>query len=397
MSSATDLYRMTPLEVAAGQIMGPSGWPPERPTFGRGPRAALEDAILPALSNSPCLISFSGGRDSSAILAVATHLARRHGLPAPVPISYRFVDVPSTEESEWQELLVRHLELDDWERLVLRDEFDLVGPLAARLLQRFGLVFPPHAHFQLPLFEAAAGGTLVTGQGGDELFGPRRATRLSTVTWNRQAPWRTASRLVLEQAPAPVRRRLHRRRFESAANQFRLRWLRPDARAAVLDHWADWIASEPLPYRRYLRWCTGWRGRDIAFATFDAVAAEYGVRLVHPLLDPTFVSSLRTFGWRGPADRTDAMRRLFSDVLPTAALNRTSKATFGGAMFSEHSRAFVRSWTGDGLDDHLVDADVLRSVWSEADPAHGTHVLVQSTWLATQPRPAGTPARLGRT
>jgi asparagine synthetase B (glutamine-hydrolysing) len=384
LSANSDLYRMTPLEVGAGQILGRGHLAAERTPSTSGPRAALEAAILPALEHPPCLVSFSGGRDSSAILAVTTQLARRHGFADPLPISYRFAGAPSTEESEWQELLVRHLGLVEWERLSIGAEFDLVGPLAAGLLRRHGLVYPPHAHWSVALFDAAAGGSLLTGQGGDELFGPRRARRPALYVWNRKAPWRSATRLVLEQAPAPVRRRLHRRRFHSPTNSFRLRWLRPPARDAVIDRWADWLAEEPLTYRRYLRWCTGWRGREIAFATLDALAAESNVRLLHPLLDPGFVATLATFGWRGPRDRKDAMQRLFADVLPPAALSRTDKATFGGALFSEHSRSFVKEWTGDGVDDNLVDADVLRSIWSEAEPSHGTHVLLQSAWLSTQ-------------
>ena len=54
------------------------------------PRAAFEAAILPGLRRSPCLVSFSGGRDSSAVLATATAVARREGLPLPVPITHRF-------------------------------------------------------------------------------------------------------------------------------------------------------------------------------------------------------------------------------------------------------------------------------------------------------------------
>ena len=51
--------------------------------------AALEAAIMPALLRSPCLVSFSGGRDSSAVLAVAARLARGAGLADPIPITIR--------------------------------------------------------------------------------------------------------------------------------------------------------------------------------------------------------------------------------------------------------------------------------------------------------------------
>jgi asparagine synthetase B (glutamine-hydrolysing) len=386
LSTDLHLYRMTRLEVAAGQVLGPSRPVARSRSHAPSPRAALEDAILPALAKPPCLVSFSGGRDSSAILAVATQLARRQGLCAPVPISYRFTATPDAEESTWQELVVRHLGLDDWERLTIGSEFDLVGPLAARVLRRHGVVYPPHAHWSLPLFDAGSGGSLLTGQGGDELLSPWRARRLSAVGWNRRAPWRTGVRAVLEQMPVPVRRAMYRRRLRSTPNSFRLRWLRPAAREQVLDRWAERFATEPLRYQRYLRWCAGWSGRAVAFATLDALAAESQVSLLHPLLDARFVDSLATFGWRGPRDRAEAMRRLFADVLPPAVLDRRTKAVFGGALFSEHSRSFVDRWTGDDVDTELIDAEALRSIWSEVDPAVGTHVLLQNAWLATQRR-----------
>jgi hypothetical protein len=47
-------------------------------------RGVLEELISPALERPPCVIGFSGGRDSSSLLALATHLARREGLPMPV-------------------------------------------------------------------------------------------------------------------------------------------------------------------------------------------------------------------------------------------------------------------------------------------------------------------------
>ena len=40
----------------------------------------MERALLAPLRRGPCLVSFSGGRDSSAVLAVATAVARREGL-----------------------------------------------------------------------------------------------------------------------------------------------------------------------------------------------------------------------------------------------------------------------------------------------------------------------------
>ena len=78
-------HELSPLEVASGLVFGllpaaeaaPAAGPPEDPL------EALEAAVRPALERSPCVVSFSGGRDSSAVLAVATQVARREGLPLP--------------------------------------------------------------------------------------------------------------------------------------------------------------------------------------------------------------------------------------------------------------------------------------------------------------------------
>ena len=53
--------------------------------------------MLRALRRPPCLVSFSGGLDSSALLAVATAVARREGLDDPVPAT---LVVPGSPESD---------------------------------------------------------------------------------------------------------------------------------------------------------------------------------------------------------------------------------------------------------------------------------------------------------
>jgi len=65
------LYRMTPLEVASGWITGSEGPAvSERPddVEGEHPLSALEKILRQALQRPPCVISFSGGRDSSALV-----------------------------------------------------------------------------------------------------------------------------------------------------------------------------------------------------------------------------------------------------------------------------------------------------------------------------------------
>ena len=165
------LYLMTPLEIAWGYVPGHTEALP-RPAVGQAdPRVALEHVVGEALRNPPCGVAFSGGRDSSAVLAIATHVARREGLADPVPITRVFPDAPAADEGQWQELVVGHLELADWQRVSIHDELDVVGPLAAAHLVEHGVVWPPMIHADVPLLGSLRGGSLIDGEGGDEVLG----------------------------------------------------------------------------------------------------------------------------------------------------------------------------------------------------------------------------------
>src|SRR5579884_3063930 len=86
------------LEVLCSQMLGRDEGAEAlpRPAPG-GLYAALESVLVAALSRPPCAVSFSGGRDSSAVLALATDAARRHGLELPVPVTMRFPSVTAAE------------------------------------------------------------------------------------------------------------------------------------------------------------------------------------------------------------------------------------------------------------------------------------------------------------
>jgi asparagine synthase (glutamine-hydrolysing) len=112
--------------------------PPPAPS----PQAALEQSILPALARPPCGVSFSGGRDSSAVLALAAGLARREGLPLPIPVTNRFHHAPRADETAWQERVIEHVRPADWVKLDFTDELDVVGPFATGALRNHGLLWP---------------------------------------------------------------------------------------------------------------------------------------------------------------------------------------------------------------------------------------------------------------
>ncbi len=71
-----------------------------------------------------------------------------------------FPGMAETGEDHWQEIVIRHLALPDWQRLYLNDEMDLVGPIAGPLLEVYGPTYPSNGHFMQPILEMASGGTV---------------------------------------------------------------------------------------------------------------------------------------------------------------------------------------------------------------------------------------------
>ncbi|MDP9453288.1 MAG: asparagine synthase-related protein, partial [Actinomycetota bacterium] len=170
-------------------------------------RAALEEAIRGRLTVGRCVVAFSGGRDSSALLAVAVHVARRDGLPLPIPATLRYREAPKAEESVWQERVIRHLALDDWARIEVDDEHDYLGPVAQPVLRRHGVLWPPYFHSYQPLMALAPGGVFMTGMGGDNLFAGWRWGRLEPVRRRTVRPsMGDLARLALIASPQFVRR-----------------------------------------------------------------------------------------------------------------------------------------------------------------------------------------------
>ena len=376
--------RLSRLEVAAQRCPGehPGVAPLPAATAQASPVAALEDALRPALARPPCLLAFSGGRDSSALLAVATRLARREALPAPIPATLRVVAAPRAEESAWQEMVIEHIGLDDWLRIELTDELDFVGPTAQGLLRRHGVLWPANLHFFVPLVEAAAGGTLVSGVGGDAVL----AGGVEDLTG--QSRLRTAPRRLVRGAyrslPPSARRPYVERRLRQEAP-----WLRPAAVEALAP---ALLALRPEPGALDARLDHIRRLRSIVLTQhgLDLMASDHHTRFVNPLLDLGFLASLARFlGRRGVGGRTAVMRALFADVLPDAVLARATKATFAEAFCGPYTREFVAGWDGTGLDPELVDPAALRRFWGDGAqmrPLGLTALLMQAVVVAADGR-----------
>ena len=368
---------LTALDVATGTMVRcPSDVQP-LPDCGGAPRDVLDEVLLPALLRPPCLVSFSGGRDSSAVLAAATSLARREGLELPIPATNVFPGAIYADETPWQETVVSHLGLSDWLRVSHRKDLDVVGPYARRIMRRHGLLLPFNVHFHLPLLDAGQGGSLLTGIGGDELFTASRAPRSPLDGRLRGLP-RGLARLGLSRAPAPLRRAVHRRR-----EPCELPWLRAEAQRSLTAASAELAVREPRSLHRRMQW---WRSFDyLGEGKLGLVLTgqDSDVLVVHPLLAPTFWSAVgRLAEPYGFHSRTDGMTRLFDDLLPADVLARPTKAHFNEAMWTDSARRFAHDWDGSGVPEECVDTDALRRHWQLAEPSAHSFTLLQAAWIA---------------
>lgn len=381
---------LKPLEIAYGLPIGAERALPLEPQVPcSGPRAALEAVLIEALSRRPCLVSFSGGRDSSALLALAVHVARREGLDLPVPATLVFPGSRAANEEEWQRAVLQHLCIEEQLRIeIAGDELDAVGPVATDVLQRHGLVWPFNTHFHRPIMERASGGTVVTGFGGDEV------ARTSATSYAERAlsrwHWPSGADLLvvgLALSPRAVRAEVHRRRFLKEASAFP--WLTREGRRQLARALGDDQAAVPLGWSRTLRERI-WRDRyfRICREAFSLVADDLGVRMVHPFLHERVLDALaQSGGFRGFGGRTELMATLFGDLLPEQVVGRTTKGVFTEPLWTTTAVEFARHWSGRGVDPELVDPERLRDHWLDEDRSVLSTTLLQQAWLHDR-RPA---------
>jgi asparagine synthase (glutamine-hydrolysing) len=365
------------LEVLANLLFGDVDDGEELPSpRGFGPRAALEEAIVPHLEGGPCLVSFSGGRDSSAVLAIATHVARREGLPLPVPATLHFPGVEESHEGEWQSLVLRHLGLRERAVVTIDTELDALGPVATRVLDLHGVLWPGNAYLHAPLFALAPGGSLLTGVGGDELFDTRGA-RFVLVLARRERP-SVAAMLSAGQALAPraLRAEVWRRRHPTPHPWLTEAGGRLVDRALAADA-VRWPQRWDAAARRWHRTRAHAAVRDV----LPALGADLGVTVSNPFVEPTVLAELvRAGGAAGYPSRTAAMHALVGDLLPPAVLERSTKAAFTTPVFGPETRAFAERWDGSGVDHDLVDPHALRGAWMAPQPNMNTILLLHTAW-----------------
>jgi asparagine synthase (glutamine-hydrolysing) len=304
-------------------------------------------------------------------------------------ITARWPGDAAAEESEWQDHVARLLKVERWEIITPGTDFDLLGPLATELLRAHGLMWPAPVAVLVPMIDAVGDGVLVTGDGGDEVFGLWSMAR----TWSMVRERRDLRSAVRPLLGAAMPDWLRRRRARSATKPYQS-WLTPEASAAYREVLAaDAVAVAPLWWPGYLREVNAERGLNLGDRALATICASRGGSLATPLKSPAFLSALARAGGRlGLGDRTTVMRALFSPLLDDTVLCRVSKASFAGVHWGPATRRFAKDWDGTGVSARYVDVDALREAWCTPTPPYGAALPLHAAWLATTSKArSGTP------
>lgn len=386
VSEALDCYVPTAFEVACGWLHGELGDAVVTSRSDRSPAEALRDAVRSDLLTGTCLVPFSGGRDSSLVLAVACDVARQAGVDLPTAFTFRHPGQPEADETAWQELVMAHLaELGLRPAWQIRDvtvELDVVGPLVAPLLSKSGHpLWPPNLGAVIALAQTLPGGTVLSGEHGDTVLGLRRATLLAGTARRRGkglslTDWRAVADAALPRGVRAAWTRL---------GGWAPPWLTPVAQRRWRGLAARDTVQDPLRWDRSIRRATATRAAVTGMATIDSVSRTWGTRFASPLGDHEVIGALAgQGGWPGLASRGAMTRLLGGHLLPERLYSRHTKANFTASRFHDHTRATIAGWSGAGVDHQWVDVPALRAAWSveQVHPQMGG--LVQAAWLAQQ-------------
>jgi hypothetical protein len=369
---------LTELDVASGVVLGTVGQP-EWPAGDDGPLDVLYNEVRTALERGRCVVAFSGGRDSSAVLATMLHVARKEGFDEPLALTARWPGNENADESAWQDHVAKELSLKHWEIITPGTDFDLLGPISTDLLRKHGLLWPAPVAALLPMIDAAGEGVLVTGEGGDEVFG----TWSLAAAWDRLRRGHVHVRGLRAVAGAAMPGWHRRRRARDSARPYQT-WLTAEAQAVQLSALAaEQVAVAPTWWPEYLREVAAERGLRLYARTLSALCEPRGGSFAAPLLAPPFLAALARKGGRlGMGDRASAMRAVFSTLLSDDILSRRSKATFGAVFWGPATREFANDWDGGGINPEWVVPEALRAAWTAPTPVYGAALPLHAAWLA---------------
>ena len=275
------------------------------------------------------------------MLAMATRAARRHGLPLPIPATYRFPDAPEVDENP----LAGHGGAPRPRR----------GLGAARGDRRAGprrsggrapaaplrpLVAAQQPFRRIARSHMRVAGRFVTGVGGDELLEPSRTCAVRALLARRRPRPGDVRAVAAALAPRAMRiRRATPRSPASLAHDATLR--RPMSRLGPASRWSRCGGGGSVTDK----W---WRSRErLALTASIAAACGHDVTVEHPFTDPEFLGAVAGALWRLaflPAHA--AMDLLFGDALPPAVRRRSDKAAFFARLSISTAGSSSRPGTG---------------------------------------------------
>jgi asparagine synthetase B (glutamine-hydrolysing) len=338
----------------------------------------LISRITKRLDSRPCYVEFSGGCDSSLVLAAAVRACRRIDHDPPIPITYRYPLLPVTHENDYQDAMLSYLNMSATV-FEITNEFDLLGPAAQRGLREFGVVWLAPFVASGDVYRSLEPGLFLSGEGGDEVLGPRRIAGMyrAAEAFRRGKFSSVAGNVMATFGPRPIRtRRINRGAAVSPwiAESERVRFAQQVRRVfnppLLPGSFADYYLQMPTVL--------------LARSQLEAIAAWTGHTFSAPLMDPEFVHAV---GDLTPAaqlrNRYRVLRYHFSEQLPPIILNRLSKSYMQSVAINDHAREFARHWDGQ-IGDSVVDADLLRAHWLQEDQDNvsaSTYLLLQSAWL----------------
>jgi asparagine synthase (glutamine-hydrolysing) len=379
-----DFIRLSPLEsgLSFPFDLTSRGVASKLPDDSLPARLTLELIMLEAVCTHPCYVLFSGGRDSSAVLAVATHVARREGLPDPIPVTVIHEKSPHANEVSWQDMVLKHLSIKERVVLTFDGEQTLLSRVARSALARHGLVWPEAIQLHGAIYGRLDRGSVVSGEGGDQLIASRRITPVRTIMRQRPTP-STAQAALLALSPEALRGVQVRRQI---ARSPLFAWLTPSARSELAAAISRTFRS-PLRWNRAIMSVMASKPNAVFTINFETAIREYRHRVINPFLSTRFTHALAAEGGLlGLGDRTAMMRYLFADLLPHAVLARNTKAAFNQTRWGEFEREFARGWSGAGIDPELIDAEKLKAAWLSDDPPPGADYQLHAAWLASSER-----------